>query len=192
MLSRVLVVVLSLVLSIALVGCSSGGEPSDEGGPTTAPMTTAAAPTPTPSPEVLAASGEKVTIVDLGTPLAEYRAPTPRWEVTGTAASLFTLKGPWDVRVYYGKTYPEVSLDDTAAIALRSARRDFETVERIANRTVDGIEGYVLEGSEGKTMFYEFGVQHAGAFVALAFDLPVDSSSSRGIVESVLASVEWQ
>ncbi|WP_323792659.1 hypothetical protein [Nocardioides sp.] len=178
------------VLIAVLAGCST-----DEG-EVAAPTATPSASRPTqsepPAPDVAPATGARLTIEHLGEPVATYRAPTEKWVSTGRVASKATVDGSFYLGGGAGITYPEISLDDAAELNLENIERTIAPVERLENRTVDGIEGYVLEGGKGPVLYYEFGATYEDSFVTISLESPIDTSKVRADIESVLASVRWQ
>lgn len=192
MLSRLIVSMLALMM---LVGCGSDDEPSAGGSSSGATASGEATPSTEPSgeaePEVAPATGKKLTIEHLGELVASYRAPTRKWYSTGRSATWSSINGSWYLGGGAGITYPEISLDDAAEIAIENIKGRFAKVKRLDDRTVDGIEGYVIEGGAGKELFYEFGATYEEAFVTISLEIPVDTAAARGVIESVLASFEW-
>lgn len=179
-------------------GCSADAEGTAEPASTalasesSEPEPTAPDVTPDVTPDVEPATGARLTIEHLGEPVATYRAPTKEWSSTGRVASKATVDGSYYLGAGAGITYPEVSLDDAAELGLESVERTFAPVERLENRTVDGIEGYVLEGGKGPVLYYEFGATYEDSFVTISLESPVDTLEVRADIESVLASVRWQ
>lgn len=179
-----------VVLTALLVGCAAdedGAEP-----PTTTPSASEPARSETLAAAVEPATGPRLSIEHLGELVATYRAPSPEWSSTGRVASKVTGDGSFYLGAGAGITYPEISLDDAAQLGLESAARTFAPVERLENRTVDGIEGYVLEGGRGPVLYYEFGATYEDSFVTVSLESPVDTPEIRADLESVLASVRWQ
>lgn len=193
MLSRV--VLASIVIAL-VVGCSSGEDTPAEPGRTDASSDSATAgASPTESsepstPEVVAAVGKKLTLQSSGDVLS-FRAPTRKWDASGSSASLSTLDGAWYVGGFSGPTFPHVSLDDSADIALDLNRGRFAKLRRVEDRTVSGIDGYVIEGGAGKELYYQFGALYGEVFATIEFELTEDTPEARATIESVLASVEW-
>ena len=64
--------------------------------------------------------------------------------------------------------------------------------KRVDNRTVAGVEGFVLESRTRRGLFYQYGAIYKKAFVSVTFEFPRDNAQADAWVESVLASVEWQ
>ena len=60
------------------------------------------------------------------------------------------------------------------------------------NRVVDGVEGWVLEGTRKRQKVYEFGTVVGGQHVQFTFSSLEAPKDFMDIVESVLASVQWR
>jgi hypothetical protein len=182
----------AVLLLAALVGCSGDEEPSAE--PTTtgsAESSTTGSPTSEPSPSITPAEGQRVD-----TEVVTFRLPEGGWRVDGSRASLLDDGGQyWDIAMIHAPAFG-IGLDKAAADRLDS-RREYDNLRltRSPNRTVDGLDGFVLEGvnaDDGKGMFYEFGVINGDNTVFLEFEFPKPTAKARAWVESVLATVKWK
>lgn len=193
--SRVAVAVL---VSGLVAGCSSDDAVAPEGTDSPSAETSASPTEPTPvestPPEVVPASGVKLTISDLDGEVLEYRLPeSGDWEAgtDGRSANMFTRAGLWRV-----DSIASASLDGAQlGFYVKSRRAGFPTGDmsprRVADREVDGVEGYVLESSGSDGLFYEYGAVHDDTYVNVQFTFPVKTPEARDVIESVLASATW-
>lgn len=189
--SRVCGAVLLLTL---LAGCSSDdgttGDPpgsgADPGGGTsTAPTTDG---TTGASDPVAPAAGRRIRAEGFG-----YRLPEGRWELVsgGRTAGHFDEQGrSWQIGWGYSLAF-DTDLDTVAANALDVLSETDDGLARGEDRTVAGVEGYVIEGSGPDGLVYEFGTVRGEGVPQLWFRFPEDSAQAREWIESVLASVEW-
>jgi hypothetical protein len=188
------------VLLLGLSACTSDSTADDPGGATTS-ATSAPSPagstgpsSPTTSPTTAPATGPELVVKDLGPPLVRLRLPDGLdWRVRsgGDAASAdYPGGGRIDVSAVTITAYPENDLDYYARITGDLSRSLGAVVERLDDRTVAGVEGFVLE-ARGDTFGYTFGAIYGGSLVNLSIDTPRDDARTREWVEAVLASAEW-
>lgn len=103
----------------------------------------------------------------------------------------------WTVLQFEHNEREVKELDEIARTALSSARREEPATERVDNRVVNGVEGWVLE-YHGKNSFgtpefhYEFGAVTGTYWTTFNFDFPKDNAQTRAVIDSLLASIEWK
>jgi hypothetical protein len=194
--SRVAAVGAIAAIALVMAGCTSGEEPSGEDppSPTGSTPTGQTSPTTSPSPSVTPATGPRIDAE-----VAYYNLPEREWSLgrEGQSASYYDEKGySWDI-----SSGPALAigrnLDRMARTSREQASNLYVGVERLPDREVAGVEGYVLEGanekgSRGKGLFYEFGTIHGDYIIDIEFDFPEDSPRAREWIESVLASWQWK
>lgn len=105
--------------------------------------------------------------------------------------------GGWSVFQFEHNEGEPVPLAQVAKSQLTSTRRTYPEVERLDNRDVNGVEGWVLEhhgkNSFGRSeFFYQFGAVHGTWWTTFKFSFPKDDARTRKVIDSVLASVEWK
>lgn len=112
------------------------------------------------------------------------------WSPEGSAAM-------WSVLQFEHNEREAKELDAIARTNLAGARRENPTTERVENRVVNGVEGWVLE-YHGKNSFgspefhYEFGAVTGTYWTTFNFDFPQDNPRTRAVIDSLLASIEWK
>lgn len=189
-------------LGALAVGCGDSGDSGNSGATPTASSTTSATSTPTPSSDP--------------TPTESSSAPTVA-PADGPPIRLKSLTGafPADFEVV-GRTLGSNSAGDTdlltdcfifVADVVNVGSTDFDDIVanvlvnyesqdikpvRGENRVVDGVEGWVLEGTRKRGMVYEFGTVIGGQHVQFTFSSLKAPKDFTEIVESVLASVQWR
>lgn len=187
--SRVFVAATAAAMLALVVGCSSDAEPSgpDASASSTEPSTEEPSATDTstgPAP----ATGQRVEASVL-----DFRLPeSARWSLTrgGLSARYFDNDGGiWAVAVIELGDTP--GLDRLARVAEDVQPDLVPKARRLADRTVNGVEGYVLESDGRDRLYYEFGTVYEGQGFSLIFDFP-PSPRARDWIDSVLASVEWK
>lgn len=190
----------ALVLVAVLTGCSSDSDDGPSGSGRSSSTGSTASPDPnsptTPAtPEVEPATGPPIVLEDLGTPVLRLRLPDDlEWTLRGggDSASAVYPDGTFaDVEtlsagVVDGKPFGYYA-DPTAETLEISGPR----LRRLDDRTVQGVEGFVLEGKDDEGLTYVFGTVHAGASAVVIFTIPGGEDQARDRIESVLASAEW-
>jgi hypothetical protein len=177
-----------------LAGCSTT-EGTDAGPSSPATSSSDAAPE-TPSepatPDVTPAAGELMLIDGTEGDVFTVRAPEG-WEVsaTGASASTTTARGLSSYLLPGARPAFTGDLERQATISLRNQRSEVPGLVRMDNRTVDGVEGFVLEGGAGRELSYRFGAVHEGQVAEVLLELPRDTPEARATIESVLASIQW-
>jgi hypothetical protein len=187
-------------LVLALAGCSSDDEPSSEptgdgsSSSTGSTPTDGASETSSTSPSVTPATGPRIDAE-----VVSYRLPEADWLLTreGQSANFFDEAGySWRI-----SSSPAVAISHNVERQARSglelAREDYVGAKRLADRSVAGVEGYVLEaggrrGADRDGLFYEYGTVHGDHTFSIYFEFPENSPRAQEWVESVLASFEWK
>ncbi len=188
------------VLLLGLSACTSDSTVDEPGGPTTSATSATSSPGstapagPTTGPTTAAAAGPELVVKDLGPPLLRLRLPDELdWRIRsgGDAGSAdYPGGGSIDVDAVTIVAYPENDLDYYAGITGDLSRSLGSKVERLDDRTVAGVEGFVLE-ARGDTFSYTFGAIYGGSLVNLSITTPQDDARTREWIEAVLASAEW-
>lgn len=194
------------LLLLAVTGCSSdaGAEPgagassgtSDSVSASADPSATASssAPTSPPSPPAVEpATGRLLTITGPDGPALRFRLPEGDWMLSsgGEAGNLYDPDAGYLRIDSAANPSFDVTLDDAADQAVGNEAGEQPRVRRTANRTIAGVEGYVAEGRGPAGLFYEFGATYGDSVVRIDFRFDTSSATTRGYVESVLATVEW-
>jgi hypothetical protein len=194
-------------LLAVLTGCgSSDAGPSAEGGgtePATATTTPAETPAETPTetptdtaPTVPFPSGE--ASVESLTVLLPKKAG---WKLTqyGTAASSYQRASAPLGRVAVVDVHNVGSqdLDESAAVWLQVLRERGFDVQRLEDREVDGVTGWVVKGTDNLGLaYYDYGTIRDNRFVRFetTYHGKYDPEGAflTDVVEPVLASVRWK
>ncbi|WP_182377551.1 hypothetical protein [Nocardioides sp. WS12] len=197
--SRVLAASLFMVVAAALGACTSDDEPAS---PTTR-ATTESSSTPsatdatkgTPGVSASAAGGEQVQLKNT----VKFRVPAEYdWLIDDSGDSILATAvidgGVLDISSH-DVLWDSGSLEEAADITLDTWNEDTSaTYRRTANRTVAGVEGFVIGGKRNQTLLLEFGTLHNGRLVTLDLNHPetFDPATAVEIFDAVLASVEWK
>jgi len=196
-------VLMGLAGLAGLTGCSDD-DPGDSAGPGgspsgSPPATSPGEPTTPPSSGssgATVAPGRQVT-----TDLVSYSLPADRkWHLQreGQSASYWPPTGDhWTVFYsdFVGST--PITAEQMARQDLQSARNQYPDAKQGADRTVDGVDGWVIEASKDTfgdpVLHYRFGaVVHDTDWVTIQFTFPEDTPRTRAVIDSVLGSVEWR
>ena len=179
----------TVVMLAFLAGCSSAGEPAPE--PTPDASTDTSLPSEPTSPASASVPPAQGTRVDAE--VVAYHLPDADWTLgrAGLTAT-FTDERYQDWVISAGPATAIARLDRLAAIRLDWLSIAHDGVQRAENRTVNGVEGYVLTSGGRDGLLYEYGAIHGGSRVYLTFDFPEDSPMAEEWIESVLASIEWK
>lgn len=192
-------VLASALFAVVLVaGCSSdpapdgeSSSPTSDSAPTTSAPTTG--PTEPSSPTTTAAAGPEIQVEDLGTPVLGLQLPGDlAWRLSpdGEGASAKLADGGFvDFDASTVGALPGKSLGFYARTIGESAGSDPE-LERLDDRTVAGVDCFVLEASDDSGLFSLVGGVYGETLVYFSFTFPRDDAAAREVVESVLASVE--
>ncbi|GAA3817005.1 hypothetical protein [Nocardioides panacisoli] len=198
--SRVCIAAVVVVGLVALAGCSdddpgdtagSGGSPSGS-----SPASSSSESSAPPSSTATTATGQEVT-----TDLVSYSLPADRrWHLQreGQSAAYWPPTGDhWTVFYsdFVGST--PITAQQLAQQDLQSARNDYPDAKPAADRTVDGVDGWVIEASKDTfgdpVLHYRFGaVVHDTDWVTIQFTFPEDTPQTRAVIDSVLGSVRWR
>jgi hypothetical protein len=189
-------VVASLAGTFGLTGCADD-EPSGS-----APETSAESPEPateqdepTSPDESSASSPEPASGREVDAEVMTYRLPEGRWELGSgglTAIRAGADGGCWLIVGTVGDAYADTTLDELGGLTLELEPDHDPPLRRADNRTVDGVEGYVVEGTSRAGTYYEWGAVVGDTWVQLEFDFPEDSDRALEWREGVLASIEWK
>lgn len=140
-------------------------------------------------------TGPEITVTDVERDVFRFTLPGADWSLLadGQNASLSTIRGA----TYIGgsATVADAPVGDAyyyrnAESALPDDERD---VRRVADRTIDGVEGAVFEGSgpDRGRLYYQYVARHEESLLRLKFEFPRDNAKARSWIEAVLASGEW-
>lgn len=196
--SRVVAALLFVVIA-AVSGCTSDDEPEADppatSSGTTPPTTPTDGPTSADVADVEPAAGEQVQLKNT----VKFRVPTEYdWLIDDSGDSILATAvidgGVLDISSH-DVLNDDDSLDDTADIVLDTWAEDTSaTYRRTDDRTVAGVEGFVIEGKRNETLLLEFGTLYNGRLVTLDLNYPetFDPGTAVEIFDAVLASVEWK
>lgn len=180
-------------LLIALTGCTDA-EPSPPGAASSA----SAEPSPSPSPSVVPATGPLVTLKSTAT----FRLPADvEWYIYDDNPNAIAIESN-DIPVgadgfvqIQSTEFPQITTD--LARMAQAAHDNQETTRKISltigeNRTIAGVEGYVLEGQDDEAQYYEWGGLDADNILTVVrFTVPA-GLDLEDWAEPVLASLQWQ
>jgi hypothetical protein len=191
-------VLLPGLLVAVLAGCSSDSDDPGPSRPTStsaAPTTSAPTQTEPPSPTVTPATGPEIVARNLDDePVLRLHLPediTWRIQPGGDSASGENADDDVvDIGTRVLPTRPGDELDEYADLTVDAGSARFPNLERVADREVAGVTGYVAKG-EGEKFSYIFGGIHGDSQVDVTFRFPKDDAQAREWIESSLASVEW-
>jgi hypothetical protein len=180
-------------LVLALSGCSSdddpGSSPSTDGAGATVsssgtPEASASATSSTDGAASLPAGEQRVE-----TEILTYTLPGKGWYLGrgDNSASRLADDLVWDFTASRLPGLRGASLDELADLGTAPAM-----AQRADDRTVGGSEGYVIEGENGRQLYYEFGTIIGDWGVTVEFEGRGDPELTRAWIEFVLASIEWK
>jgi hypothetical protein len=194
--SRVCIAAAALLGLVVLAGCSdddpggtAGSDPASTGGSTSSSGTS-------PSGTATEDAGQQVT-----TDLATYTLPADRrWHLQrqGQSAAYWPPTGDhWTVFYSDFVGSQPITADEMAQQDLQSAQSEYPDAETGPDRTVDGVDGWVIQASKdafGDPVFhYRFGaVVHDTDWVTIQFTFPKDTPQTRAVIDEVLGSVQWR
>jgi hypothetical protein len=195
-------VCIAALLLVALAGCSdddpgSSSTGSDTTASSSAGSTSSSATGSTDPSSSQASAGAQQVATDLVT----YELPSDRkWHLQreGQSASYWPPTGDhWTV--FYSDFIGSrpITAGEMAKQDLRSARNEYPDAEPASGRTVDGVDGWVIQATEdtfGDPVFhYRFGaVVDDTDWVTIQFTFPEDTPRTRAVVDSVLGSARWR
>lgn len=197
--TRVAQVLVAALLTLGLAAC--GDDPDDE--PTTDPTSDTSAssdPTDTATPDtatsdsvpsVEPATGEVVELNALRIRLVER----DDWIIQRVGTTVVALlDGDTGTFQFSGGGIGTTAtdLDEGAEVALDVESAGDVPLERLPNRTIGGVECYVLEGASDEDRRYLVGGFHEGFRFDLEFEEHLEWPDAEATIESMLASIEWK
>ena len=198
--SRVLRLVPAAVLVLGLAACTDddpdpgGNKPSASATGSAGSMPDATSPAPETSasetPSVVPATGEEIGVATVGLRLTDV----PGWSLTTTDVIVVALLHPatggtLKVIVQDSPNQPGRDTDDEAAGWERSLAVEPAAPKRVANRVVDGVECFVLDGRTDELHHYVVGGVVGDRHFLLQFQVPAGVADGDQLIEQVLASV---
>lgn len=192
--ARVLVAALLSSLALGLVACSDddpSGDPTSEPTSTASETDSSESPSPDAAPSVEPATGEVIELNALRIRLVAREDWIVQRVGTTVVAALDGDTGTFQFGGG-GIGTSGTDLDEAAEVA-----RDIESagdvpLERLPNRTIDGIECFVLEGADDEERRYLVGGIHNGFRFDLEFEVYLEWPDADAMIESMLASIEWK
>lgn len=193
--SRVLRVLPAALLALGLAACSTD-EPAPGASTSTAsasgaPGTPSDSPSEAPAtPSVVPATGQELSVEAVSMRLLD----SPDWNVSqfGTTfvGSLRSPSGGLAVTVQDIKAGPGRTTEDKAVSFEQVSANEDPAPKRVANRVVDGVDCFVLEGRNAETRVSMVGGVVNGRFFLLEFQMPVTMPDGDQLIEQMLASVD--
>lgn len=181
--------VLLLTVAGTLSGCTDDGQ--KPGGTSRTTTSTSETP-PTTQATVAPATGRLVEQNALHFRL--FDSPHD-WGVDslGSAfvAGVRSEYGSFDIAASDLRSTP-FTTDEGAATALTTRSKVVPRLTRAEDRSIDGVDCYVLIGANAERRRYLVGGYHGGYQFLLEFDVPADEPGTQDKIEAVLASIEWQ
>lgn len=182
----------ALAIALALTGCSSDDGP-DAADPSSS---SGGSPSPSASDSSAAPTVEAATGLQLSSDQLTAHLPADEeWEVGNGGRSgyldLDPSEPPSDIRLG-GSGRGATDLDALAAVVLQGEKDSRPSARREDNRTVAGLEGFVVTVEDGDGYHYEFGTISDGYHASVVFDLPRNDAAAHELIDAVLASVEWK
>ena len=196
-----------MLLATALTGCggdNASDEPTASSTSSSTSTSTSASPdanpsgsestTSAPSPTVVPASGETLTLDD-------FTITMPAgWKIKlrsdgGSAIEQGNNHTFGNIIVHSFSRIGIDSLDSFVAAYVKSRNHDGYALKRLDNRTVDGVEGYVVQGTDPLGDFmYEYGTlsEEHEIHVAFYYNVEYDPTADPfSVIEPVLATLAW-
>jgi hypothetical protein len=186
-----------------LTGCGSDdADPSAD--PSARPEPAVASSTPTASPSDPAPTVPTVPFPSGEATVQSLTVLLPKkggWKLTqyGTAASSYQrASAPLGrVAVVDVQNVGSQDLDETADVWLDVLRERGYEVERLENRDVDGVTGWVVQGTDNLGLaYYDYGTVRDNRFVRfeVTYHAKYDPEGAflTDVVEPVLGSVRWK
>jgi hypothetical protein len=190
--SRALRLVPAAVLVLGLAACTDDDPGAGKSGPPSSTVgVTEATSTAAETPSVVPATGKVLSVQSVSMRLTD----SPDWDVTDTATTvLASLHAPaggfFDVTVQDVTNLPGRDTEDMAVSYKDSLATEDPAPDRLANRTVDGEECFVLEGRDDKSHRYVVGAVVGERLFLLQFDVPNSVVDGDQMIEQMLASVD--
>lgn len=187
---------MALAFALALTGCSSDDAPGPDAAEPSVSSSPSGSSSPadsasSPSPTVEAATGPQLS----SDQLTAHLPADEGWEVGNGGRSgyhdLDPTEPPSDVYLG-GSGRGTTDLDELAAVVLRGEQDSHPAARREDNRTVAGLEGFVVTAEDEDGYHYEFGTVTGGYHASVVFDLPRNDAAAHELIDAVLASVAWK
>ncbi|MCX6401870.1 MAG: hypothetical protein NTX33_18305 [Propionibacteriales bacterium] len=197
--SRAIAPLLFALLVATASGCASDDVPGADADP--APTATTSATTggrtdsPADVPAVEPASGEKA---DLKTSLSLRVPAEGDWYIDDGGGTIFATAtvGGGVVDILASDVLSDSTSIDESAVRMLDTLDDQPglSYRRVADTTVSGVEGWVIEGEGAKARFRQFGTLRNGRIASIDFTVRtgVPPADAEELIASVLASVEWK
>jgi hypothetical protein len=194
--SRALRLVPVAVLVLGLAACADDGSEAGDGAPRATASnatgaTTDATPTAPDTPAVVPANGKEVSVEAVSMRLTD----APKWNVsqfgtTFVAGLPLGTQGKVSVTVQDILASPSQTTEDKAVSFEEVLAKDDPAPKRVANRVVDGVDCFVLDGRNDKVHHYVVGGVVNSRFFLLQFRVPVVLPDGDQMIEQMLASVD--
>jgi hypothetical protein len=198
--SRVLRLVPAAVLVLGLAACTD--DDPDAGGSTPSASATGGAgstPSATSSdtssasetPSVVPATGKEIGVATVSMRLTD----SPDWRVTDTAVNVVALL-PSDtgatlsVGLVDAPNLPGRDTDDKGDSFERTLSTEPAAPKRVANRVLDGVECFVLDGRTDDLHHYVVGAVVGDRVFLLQFKVPASLADGDQLIEQMLASID--
>jgi hypothetical protein len=190
-----------LLLTVVLAGCDGDEQadpkPSPSGSTSASSDASPSDPestTGTPTPTVVPASGETLT-------LEQFTITMPAgWKVEqesdgGSAIQRGNDHTFGNIIVHSFDRIGIDSLDSFVTAYVKSRNHDGYDLKRLDNRTIDGVEGWVVQGTDPLGDFtYEYGTFSDDQEIHVAFYYNIEYNPSADpftVIEPVLATLTW-
>lgn len=183
------------VLGLCLAACADDGDDAGVDTPTaTATGASAAASDATSTvpetPTVVPATGQKLSVEAVSMRLTD----SPEWVIAPTpltvVGSLAVDGGILDVTVQDVPSAPGRTTEDKAVSYERTLATDDPPPKRVANRVVDGVDCFVLDGRNDKKRNYVVGAVVKDRLFLLRFRVPTALPGGDQMIEQMLASAD--
>jgi hypothetical protein len=190
--SRVTSLLLATVLTAGMAGCD-GGDPEPGPSPSAqeSESSATASPSESSSPSVAPATGPLIEMKALDLRLYDG----PEWDIQSygsvTGGGYRTDEGTVDVAVSDLAT-TDTDLDADAEVVLEIKADEDPAPRRLENRTVNGVECWVIAGKNDERRTYAIGGLHAGYQFSVEFEVPADWPEADQRIEEILASIRWK
>lgn len=190
--SRVTSLLLATVLAAGLAGCD-GGDPAPDPSPSAqeSESSATASASESSSPSVAPATGPLIEMKVLDLRLYDG----PEWDIQNAGSAFIAGyradQGVIDVAASDLAT-TSTDLDEDAKVVLEIKADEDPAPRRLENRTVNGVECWVLAAENEERRTYAIGGIHAGYQFLVEFDLPADWPEADQRIEEILASIRWK
>ncbi|MBM7516174.1 hypothetical protein [Nocardioides nitrophenolicus] len=198
--SRVLRLVPAAVLVLGLSACTdddpdTGDTPSASATGSTGSTPEATSPAPETSapetPSVVPATGKEIGVATVSMRLTDV----PGWRLTKTDVIVVALLHPatggtLKVIVQDSPNQPGRDTDDEAAGWERTLAVEPAAPTRVANRVLDQVECFVLDGRTDELRHYVVGGVVGDRHFLLQFQVPAEVADGDQLIEQMLASID--